>query len=228
MKKKMIIDWNHFNTLPLIPTREGELGVLDVLNIEYNKRTKKFLCQEHDDTNPSAKVSGEHNEKYRCYVCGAWGRALDLLGSVYNLSPKEAAVYLDDFFPGGIEEREELFTAPFISKIQLQALGLKKNPLHSVSLGNKNTPEKYTLETSEAIGLLLDKIDGYFDRTMSYIQGIFKSFPDISAEDKSYMIAKSRKDIEWSMNLKERLREYDTLIAEHLSSMEFSENENTR
>lgn len=226
--ERMEINWQHFNTLPLIPRNPNEQGVLDILGIKYNRAKKNFLCIEHDDHTPSARVSGEFNEKYDCYVCNAHGTALNLVSKALNIPIIKAAIFLDEYYPGGIEKKTEYVIAPIITRTQLSALGLKTNPLTAVYVKNGEDVEKFCIETTEATDMLIDKSLDYKQRILDYVNGVFKNFPDLSKEDKAYMVDKTFKDLEWVDVLVNSFREYERKVADFISAKELDDDTRTR
>ncbi len=53
-----------------------------------------MCCPFHDDRNPSMKV----DERFHCFGCGEDGDAIDFVGKIFSLKPKEAAEKLANDF----------------------------------------------------------------------------------------------------------------------------------
>ena len=53
-----------------------------------------MCCPFHDDKNPSMKV----DERFHCFGCGEDGDAIDFVGKLFSLKPKEAAEKIADDF----------------------------------------------------------------------------------------------------------------------------------
>ena len=62
--------------------------------IEVN-RSGMACCPFHDDKNPSLRLNEEY---FYCFGCGATGDVIDFTARLYNLSPKEAAEKLAQYF----------------------------------------------------------------------------------------------------------------------------------
>ena len=57
-------------------------------------RSKMICCPFHNDKHPSMKV----DRRYYCFGCGEHGDAIDFVAKYYDLSLKDAAMKLEDYF----------------------------------------------------------------------------------------------------------------------------------
>lgn len=55
----------------------------------------KCLCPFHEDRYPSLTFDTRHN-RYRCFVCGEYGRTIDLVMKMQNLRFPDACKWLAD------------------------------------------------------------------------------------------------------------------------------------
>ena len=67
----------------------------------------KSLCPFHEDSHPSLTFDARHN-RYRCFVCGEYGRTIDLVMKMQHLSFPDACKWLADGTNVIIEEHKHL------------------------------------------------------------------------------------------------------------------------
>jgi len=63
-------------------------------------RYSKGLCPFHSDRNPSLSVK---ESRWKCFVCGEGGDAVDFVSKLYELNPVEALTRLNDDFRLGLD-----------------------------------------------------------------------------------------------------------------------------
>lgn len=68
-------------------------------------KRKSFCCPFHDDQHPSAKIKDDN--RWKCYVCGVSGDAVDFVAEMFNLRPIDAAKKLNDEFGLGIANEQQ-------------------------------------------------------------------------------------------------------------------------
>lgn len=64
-------------------------------------RQGKILCPFHDDSHPSLQLY-KGARGWWCYVCGRGGSVIDFVAGVFSLSPREAALKLNEDFSLGL------------------------------------------------------------------------------------------------------------------------------
>lgn len=60
-----------------------------------------ILCPFHDDKKPSLKVY-PGTRGWHCFVCGCGGSVIDFVTKLFNLTPRQAAIRLDNDFRLGL------------------------------------------------------------------------------------------------------------------------------
>jgi len=89
----------------------NSLDIVDVISqyVSIKKRGSvyKGLCPFHDEKTPSFTVSKE-KQIFKCFGCGVAGNVITFIAKHENISPKEAAIMLDDKYSLGIIEHNEL------------------------------------------------------------------------------------------------------------------------
>ena len=60
-------------------------------------RNHKGLCPFHQEKTPSFTVNSDR-QTFKCFGCGEGGNALDLVAKIENVSIREAAILLVDWF----------------------------------------------------------------------------------------------------------------------------------
>ena len=120
---KISIDWGFFKSIPM-------QDVLDLFSIETNGRGM-FCCPAHNDKHPSAKISPKYNG-WHCWSCQAGGSTLDLAKYALNCEVRDAALYLNQFFPGGVKDFvDDRITPPILTIEVCKLIGLKSNPYNA-------------------------------------------------------------------------------------------------
>lgn len=217
------IDFLYFRTE--VPIEE----VANILGIEVNKNGR-FLCPCHNDTRPSAHLRPNGKNTWRCYTCGdVGGSPLDLVAAVEGISIRDAAFFLDQYFPGGISEKakqnvENYLLPPYIPADMLKKIGLKKNPFSSFNLkGQVNIEddakkdvfeyEKSLLNLDEATNIVIDKLGEYINNRKDYMKQIFTEFPELDNSAKEHIESVINSDINNAQTLLSVFREYSTNLA---------------
>lgn len=126
-RQRLSIDWGFFNSIPV-------QDVLDLLGTETNGRGK-FCCPAHNDKNPSAQIQSKYNG-WHCWSCHAGKTVLDLVKYTLNCEIRDAALYLNQYFPGGIKEYVDdgRLTPPLMNDDFKKLIGLRTNPYNAYSV----------------------------------------------------------------------------------------------
>lgn len=222
-KPNMDIDFSFFRTE--VPIEE----VADILGIEVNKHGR-FLCPCHNDTNPSAHLRPNGKNTWRCYTCGdVGGSPLDLVAAVEGISIRDAAFFLDRYFPGGISEKakqetENYLSPPYISVEMLKKIGLKKNPFSvfnikgQINIDNEKKDvfenKQLLLNLDDAANVVIDKLTEYINDRASYMEQLFAEFPKLDNSAKDYIKTIIASDINNAQTLLSTFREYVCNLAE--------------
>ena len=84
-----------------VKKRASILDVCNLLNIKLNKNNM-CLCVFHNEKTPSFSVSPSKNIFY-CFGCEKKGDSITLVSELLNISPLEAAMYINESLGLGIE-----------------------------------------------------------------------------------------------------------------------------
>lgn len=216
-EKTMRIDWDFFR-------KNVDLEeVLHLLNIKTD-RTGTFYCPSHADVNhPSAKIRPSRNT-WKCFTCGAGSTCLDLVAAVNGTNIREAALFLNEYFPGGIEEVETKENkTPVIPIDLLSKIGLSYNPFTKKKIrtfagydqdGKPKYNEATTFQEEDvrwemcAAELILAKCAEYQQKMKNYRDHMFKFFPGLDQNARDYILERTEEEIISVRMLQETLLDY--------------------
>lgn len=197
-----------------IPIRE----VADILGIQITAKNK-FLCPGHNDSNPSANINDQKNT-FKCFACGTGGSPLDLVMHSLKVNIYGAAEFLSEYYPAiRLQEKEEIsgLSRPQYTQSFYTSIGLKGNPYAAPRASFVDEARKYRDEQTrrkdpsgykifeefsisewDATGMILDKISEKQESILQEAKHILKKFPNLSPEDKEYIMTSSKEEIaEW-------------------------------
>lgn len=217
----MYIDYDFYKQKSNVPIIE----VAKALGIK-NARGK-WLCPCHDDHKPSMIITerGRYENKFKCFSCGESGNPLALVMAVnsgvkpseyfenpskYAKERNDAALFIEDLFPGAItytKEAEKEDDFPKIPKRILEEIGLEPNPTQSklvFPLSSIHTqltkeeeeyyeqilkPEKFPgLDKIDACNLIAMKISEYIQNLSTWRDELlYKHFPDMPDDGRIYI-----------------------------------------
>lgn len=97
-----------------IKNRVKILDICNLLNINLN-RNYKCLCPFHKETTPSFSVSPSKNIFY-CFGCNKKGDVITLVSELLNISPLEAAKYINIHLGLGIDTKPNKTTNSYANR----------------------------------------------------------------------------------------------------------------
>lgn len=216
-KQTMHIDFNYFRN-------EVDIAeVADLLGLKVS-RNHSFFCPCHPDTkNPSAKIRPKNNT-WKCFTCAdVGGSPLDLVQAVQGGSIRDAALFLNEYFPGGIEyvdsDRSEI---PVIPPNLLAKIGLKHNPFFSQRVCGiaQEKADKITYTAAKdfqeldqewlvcAAELVVSKCAEYLLKLKDYKTHLFHFFPELDKNARDYILQRTEEEASSVLILRDTMMEY--------------------
>lgn len=191
------IDWSFYNELPVDE-------VAELLGIDMDPKMKfRCPCPDHIDKNPSAEINLTSN-KWHCWSCGKGGTALNLVMQYEQLSSRDAALFLSEYYPegvkviGNIKNEDSEIEVPILDRNFLKEIGIIGNPyvaqhvsgpvnmeeISGKKRGYRNILEKkeFWITYRDATDMLMEKITGYIIEKSKYPEKIFKEFPNFDED----------------------------------------------
>lgn len=207
--QKMIIDFAYFREAINIEE------VADLLGIETDKNGA-FLCPSHNDQNhASAKMKPMCNT-WRCFTCNAGGSAIDLVMAVRGGNAKDACLFLEKYFPGGIkylQPEEDKEDYPEIPISIMKLIGMKRNPYMENVIRDKqsgiNQAMSYQISKIEATNLLLDKMLNYQQNMENFYRTILSQYPALDKQAKEYLFTETKRKKQIVEPYIQMLRDYN-------------------